>query len=82
MEQVMQVDTKAIAEKGQKIYEERLKGKLEPEHKGEIVTIEVGTGNYFLGDSVIEAVNRAKEKHPDKIFFIARVGYKAVHVRR
>lgn len=82
MTEVVQLDTNAIAEKGQRIYEEKLKGKLEPEHKGKIVALEVETGDYFLGDSVIEAVNRAKEKYPDKIFFIARVGYKAVHIRR
>lgn len=82
MEQVMQVDTKAIAERGQKIYEDRLKGKLEPLHKGKIIAIEVETEDYFLGDSVIEAVNKAKERHPDKVFFIARIGYKTVHVRR
>lgn len=82
MEQVMQNDTKAIAERGQKIYEDRLKEKLEPLHKGKIIAIEVETEDYFLGDSVIEAVNKAKEKHPDKVFFIARIGYKAVHVRR
>ncbi len=82
MEQVMQVDMKAIAERGQKIYEDRLKDEMEPRHKGRIIAIEVETGDYFLGDSVIEAVNKAKEKYPDKVFFIARIGYKAVHVRR
>jgi hypothetical protein len=54
---------------------------LEPRHKGKIIAIEVETGDYFLGDSVIEAVNKVKEKHPDKVFFIARIGYKAVYVR-
>lgn len=82
MAQIVQQNTEAIAEKGQQIYEERLKEKLEPEHRGEIVAIEVETGDYFLGHSVMEAVNRAREKYPNRIFYIARVGYRAVHIRR
>jgi len=75
------VDKDEIVEKGQKIYE-AIKDKLEPEHKGELVAIEVETGDYFLGRRVIEAIEKAKRKYPDKVFYVARVGFPVVHVFR
>jgi hypothetical protein len=82
MREIAFVDTDSLAEKGQRIYEEQLREKLEPKYKGKIAAVDVDTGEYFLGDSVIDAINKAKGKYPDKIFFIIRIGYKAVHVRR
>lgn len=75
------VDKDEIVEKGRKIYE-TIKDKLEPEHKGELVAIEVETGDYFLGRRVIEAIEKAKRKYPDKVFYVARVGFPVVHVFR
>jgi hypothetical protein len=77
-EKVILVDKDEIVEKGQRIYE-TIKDKLEPEHKGEIVAIEVETGDYFLGRRVIEATDKAREKYPDKVFYVARIGFPVVH---
>jgi hypothetical protein len=77
-EKVLLVDKDEIVEKGQHIYE-AIKDKLEPEHRGEIVAIEVETGDYFLGRRVIEATDKAREKYPDKVFYVARVGFPVVH---
>ncbi len=79
--EILVVDKDEIVEKGQRIYE-KIKDKLEPEHKGEIVAIEVETGDYFLGKSVIEATDKAREKYPDKVFYTARVGFPVVYVFR
>ena len=66
-----------LLERGMKLYEERLKSALEPEHNGEIVVIEVESGDYFLGETATEAYKKAKEKHPGKEFAFLRVGAKA-----
>jgi hypothetical protein len=44
---------KQVAEKGEQIYQEKLKSILEPKENGKFVTIEVNSGEYFLGDSLI-----------------------------
>ncbi len=80
-EKVLLIDKDEIVEKGQRIYE-KIKDKLEPEHKGEIVAIEVDTGDYFLGQSVIEAIEKGREKYPDSVFHVIRIGYPVVHVFR
>jgi hypothetical protein len=80
-EKVILIDKDEIVEKGQRIYE-RIKDKLEPEHKGEIVAIEPDTGDYFLGQSVIEAIEKGRERYPDSVFHVIRIGYPVVHVFR
>lgn len=77
-EKVLLVDKDEIVEKGQRIYE-MIKDKLEPEHKGEIVAIETESGDYFLAGRVIEAIEKARKKYPDKLFHVVRIGYPVVH---
>lgn len=66
-----------LLERGMKLYEERLKSDLEPEHNGEMLAVEVESGDYFLGKSEIEAYDEAVAKHPGKEFAFLRVGAKA-----
>jgi hypothetical protein len=78
---VFQIDRKKLSSKGKEIYS-RIVAELEPEHKGDIVAIEVDSGNYFLGRTVVEAGKRARKQHPDKVFYFARIGFPAVYIRR
>jgi len=78
---VFQVDQRKVISGGKEIYN-RIREKLEPEHKGEIVAIEVDSGDYFLGRTVMEATSEARKKHPDKVFYFVRVGFPAVYVHR
>lgn len=80
-EKVLLVDKDEIVDKGQRIYE-TIKDRLEPEHKGEIVAIETESGDYFLARRVIEAIEKARKRYPDKVFYVARVGFPVVHVFR
>ncbi|MFQ5813701.1 MAG: hypothetical protein ACE5I2_11025 [Anaerolineae bacterium] len=65
-----------VATKGQSIFRQ-LSEKLEEEHLGEAVAIEVDTGDYFLGKTGLEAVRKAREQYPGKLFFVGRVGQPA-----
>lgn len=56
--------------------------RLEPGHYGEYVMIEVDSGDYFVGKTSQEAFGKAQAVHPDKVFCLIRVGYKAVHKLR
>lgn len=82
MPRLKYTNLEAIAQKGRKIYEERLKAKLEKDFKGKIVAIEIDTGDYFLGDTVSTALERAESKYPGKVFHLVRVGYPGVHTVR
>jgi hypothetical protein len=54
---------KQVARKGEQIYQEKLKSILEPKESGKFVTIELNSGEYFLGDSLLEALQRARQKY-------------------
>lgn len=67
-----------VAERGQQIYNERLKAILEPSHHGKFVVIEVESGDYFVAGSVIEALGEAQKKYPNKVFHTIKVGFDGI----
>jgi len=68
---VMHVDTaltrEAAAQAGESLYETRLKSILEPSHNGKLVAIYISTKEYFVGESLIEASNRLRERHSQEV---------------
>jgi len=70
-----------LVARGQEIYQ-RLKDQLEANYLGKIAAIEVESGDYFVGDSVVEAAKKARAKHPDKLFYFIKIGAPAVHIHR
>ena len=68
------VNTKEIGRKGRKLFE-AISENVEKEHFGKAVAIDVETGDYFIGDTGIEATKKARKKYPDKVFFLGRIGY-------
>ncbi len=70
-----------LAAKGEGIYA-KLKEKLEREHRGEFVAIEVESGDYFLGKTFQEADKKAREKYPKSVFYVVRIGRRATWVLR
>jgi hypothetical protein len=46
------------------------------------VAIEVESGNYFVGETMTEADAKAREKYPDRVFYIVRVGRPTVYAYR
>ncbi|MBM3243068.1 hypothetical protein FJZ31_42965 [Candidatus Poribacteria bacterium] len=78
------VDIRKIGEKGRVMFK-KISEELERDYRGKFVVIEVDSGNYFVGDTVIEANEKAKEKYPDKVFYLGRIGYRTAfsfHGRR
>jgi hypothetical protein len=74
---LLDAEGKRLARKGERLYDTKLKSVLEPAHKGKFVAIEVDSGDYFLGESLIDALGKAESKHPEKQFYFARVGFRA-----
>jgi len=60
---------------------DKINKKLSAKYKGKLVAIEAESGDYFIGDSGLEACQKARKKHPDKIFVVKRIGFEyAYHV--
>ena len=65
-----------VARKGKEIYE-KIRAKMESEHRGEALAIEVESGDYFLGKSAIDSTDKGRQKHPDGLFYVVRIGKRA-----
>ena len=66
-----------VADRATRIYESRLRDQLEETHLHAFVAVEPDSGEYFLGDTLSEAIGAARDAHPDRISFAFRVGHPA-----
>ena len=64
-----------IARRGEEIYAARLRSVLEKEHHGEVVIIDVESGDYEIGQDSLAANKRALAKHPGAALYGIRVGF-------
>jgi hypothetical protein len=60
-------------------YNDELARKLEPDHTGEIVAIELGTNDYFVGEDEVEAADKARAAGHEGSLFFLRVGSPYAH---
>lgn len=66
-----------ISSKGMAIYQ-KISKRMEKKNFGKYLAIEVGSGKYFIGNTLIEAMEKAKKKFPHKLFYFTRVGFPGV----
>jgi hypothetical protein len=71
---IKNADIDKIAEEGQKIYD-KIKIKYEPKHNGEFLAIEIESRQVYLGKTSAEAVEVARLKHKNKVFYVVKIGY-------
>jgi hypothetical protein len=70
-----------VARRAAECYERTLKHQLEPTHLHRFVAVEPDSGDYFLGDTLSDAILAARMAHPDRISFALRIGHEsAVHL--
>jgi hypothetical protein len=70
-------NTESVAEAARQLYEEKLRASLEQQHMHEFVAIEPVSGEYFLGETLSEAIGASRAKYPDRLAHAMRVGHKA-----
>ena len=64
-----------IARKGEDIYASRLREQLEKEYRGQVVIIDVESGEYEIGHDSLAANKRALAKRPGAALYGIRVGF-------
>lgn len=63
---------------GDEIYERDIRPQVEETHHGKIIAIDVDSGDYTIGDTVIDVAERLRERCPGADVWLLRVGYRAV----
>lgn len=66
-------------DRAKQTYRDELAPKLEPEHTGEIVAIELGTNDYFVGEDEVAAADKARAAGHEGSLFFLRVGSPYAH---
>lgn len=74
-----QEKTQELITSAKQTYANELAGKLEPEHIGEIVAIELGSNDYFVGEDEIEAADKARAAGHEGLLYFLRVGSPYAH---
>ena len=64
-----------IARRGEEIYAARLRSVLEKDHHGEVVVMDVESGDYEIKQDSPAANKRALAKHPGAVLYGIRVGF-------
>lgn len=60
--------------RAQDFYARRLKIGLEPAQNGRFVCIDLETGDYYVADRAAQAGRLHRQRHPDRLGYILRIG--------
>jgi hypothetical protein len=71
--------TLELIDRAKQTYKEELAGELEPEHMGEIVAIELTTGDHFVGEDEVAAADKARAAGHQGMLYFLRVGSPYAH---
>lgn len=71
---IKKADIQKIAEEGTKIYEQ-IKIKYDPKEKGKFLAIDIESKKEYLGNTSAEALELARQNHPNKIFYVVKIGF-------
>jgi peptide subunit release factor RF-3 len=68
-----------LAQRGQELYESGIRQQVEAGNDGKIVAIDIETGDFEVGDTIIAATDRLFERNPDAQPWGIRIGHRAVY---
>ena len=69
--------TGEVADLGEAIYEEKIRHLVEPSEKGKLILIDVESGDYEIDENHFDAFDRLKERQPNAVAYMGRIGYRA-----
>jgi peptide subunit release factor RF-3 len=68
-----------FARRGDEIYETQVRSQVEEANHGKIVAIDIETGDFEIGDEILEATSKLFKRIPKAQPWIVRIGHRAVH---
>ena len=68
-----------VAARGREIYQLQLRDKVEPEHKGKFLSVDIETGDYEIDTDDLSPTMRLLAKRPDAVIYSLRIGFPAAH---
>jgi predicted DNA-binding antitoxin AbrB/MazE fold protein len=72
-------DGNSLEARGQAIYEERVRSRVEGTERGKVVVIDVESGDYEIGSDDASATARLTARRPGALTYAVRVGQPAMY---
>ncbi len=73
------LDTHDIIARGQALFDTTIRPRLAQERPGDLLAIDVRSGDFQVSADDMEAEDRLRVRHPDAALFVRRVGDAAAH---
>ncbi|MEH2133932.1 MAG: hypothetical protein V7K86_25635 [Nostoc sp.] len=74
------LSSQEVARRGKELYQRSIRAKVETqENIGKIISINIETGNYEIGDDLVETSIRLRSKQTDAALWGERIGFDAVY---
>ena len=64
-----------VESRGEAIYAQQIRHKVEVEYKGKFLVVDIETGEYEIDDDDLKATKRAFAKRTDAVLYGLRIGY-------
>ena len=64
-----------VASCGEAIYRRKIRDKVEPDHKGKFLVIDIETGEYEINADDLVATKRLLAKQPNAVVYGLRIGF-------
>lgn len=71
--------TDEVARRGRQLYEQRIRARVEDQHAGKFLVVDVTTGEYEVAEDDLQASDRALAKNPDAVLYGLRIGEPAAY---
>ena len=68
-----------MARRGQELYESGIRQQVEAGNDGKIVAINIETGEFEVGETIMVATDQLFERQPDAQPWTIRIGHRAVY---
>jgi hypothetical protein len=69
----------SVARRGRELYERSIRGEVEDGHEGRFLALDVESGDYELGDDALSVSARLRERKPQAVLYLMRVGRPAAY---
>jgi len=70
--------TKEIVERGEEIYQQKIRKHVESEHHGEFLVLDILTGEYEIAEVDLTAT-KCMLSSPEGVFYGLRIGHRAAY---
>jgi len=68
-----------VGKHAREIYERDIRAQVIDVHRGELLALDIDSGDYEIDRDSMQATDKLRLRKPDALVYVLRIGYEAVH---